>query len=100
MMKNRIPMRKITIAALLAASLAQPAPAQTNPLSRSSSVPAVQPDPVPGQGADFAPSEATATTAYMGAARDDLHNDCTAYNPCALPSSAPHPLGQLGDLSK
>jgi hypothetical protein len=60
----------------------------------------VQPDPVPGQGANYAPSDATATTAYMGPARDDLHNDCTEFNPCALPSSAPHPLGQLGDLSK
>ena len=95
-------MLKTTIAVLLAASfaLAVPALAQTDPLSGSPSVAAVQPDPVPGKGANFVPSDATATEAYGGPAHVALDNSCTEFNPCALPSSAPHPLGQLSNMSK
>ena len=89
-------MRKITIMALLAASFAMgmPALAQTDPLSGPSTI-VVQPDPVAGQGTDFKPSDATATEAYMGPPRLERDTSCTEYNPCALPSSAPHALGQL-----
>lgn len=63
---------------------------------KSTSAPLVLPDPVPGQGANFSPSAATATEAYGGPPRGTPAGDpCTPYNPCALPSSAPRELGPL-----
>ena len=101
-MKTRTRMRHIALA-LLTATFAALAPvlaqAQTDPLSGQSAA-SVMPDPVPGQGADFKPSAATATEAYMGMPRLERDTSCTEFNPCALPSSAPHPLGQLSDLSR
>ena len=69
--------------------------AQDNPLSSGISAEPVLPDPVPTQGANYPPSAATATTAYGGPPRFTPAAPCSALNPCALPSSAPHKLGPL-----
>jgi len=90
-------LRLAALAVLLAGSTAGLALAQTDPLAGHTAQ-AVIPDPVPGQGADFAPSAATATEAYGGPPRLMPDDPCTEYNPCALPSSAPHKLGTLRDL--
>ncbi|HXR94260.1 MAG TPA: hypothetical protein VN718_00165 [Rhizomicrobium sp.] len=86
---------RVAVAALLAAvALSSPDVAQAQKL-RSTSAPPVQADPVPGQGGNFTPAMATATTAYVGLPRLEHDTSCTEYNPCALPSSAPRTSGPL-----
>jgi hypothetical protein len=79
---------------LLAASLLLLPDVAASQMSSSSSDP-VSPDPVPGQGADYPPSAVTAGTAYGGPPKMIPGDACTPFNPCALPSSAPHKLGTL-----
>ena len=88
-----------TLAALIAGAMPGVALAQTDPLAGTYTPPVI-PDPVPGHGADFKPSDATATEAYMGPGHAAPNDPCTEFNPCALPSSAPHALGRLDGLSK
>lgn len=67
---------------------------------QTSSADPVLPDPVPNHGTQYPASTATADAAYGGHAKVVLRNSCTSLNPCALPSSAPHPLGALPDGSQ
>lgn len=88
--------RRLVLAAIFAAlPLLLPGAAQAQKLRSTSAPPAVS-DPVPGKGADFSPSDATATEAYGGPPKAIPDGDpCSAYNPCALPSSAPREWGPL-----
>jgi hypothetical protein len=61
----------------------------------SSSTDPVLPDPVPNRGVAYPPSSVTADTAYAGPPKMTPHTQCTALNPCAVSSSAPHKLGPL-----
>lgn len=97
-MKTRAPIRVFILAAALS-FVSAVALAQTDPLAGHTAGP-VMPDPVPGQGADFKPSDATAIEAYGGPPRAAPSDPCTEFNPCALHSSAPHRLGQLDNLPK
>jgi hypothetical protein len=93
-MTNTTPTRGIKRAAILIVfSLALPnaAAAQIN----YGATGPVLPDPVPDQGTQYPPSAVTAGTAYGGPPKIILHNQCTAFNPCAQASSAPHKLGPL-----
>ncbi len=80
-------------AILIALSLALPNVAMAQ-MSYGSSGP-VLPDPVANHGADYPPSAATAGIAYGGPPKTALRNPCTAFNPCALASSAPHKMGPM-----
>jgi hypothetical protein len=84
-------MRRAAI--LIAFSLALPNVAMAQ-MSSSSSDP-VLPDPVPNHGVAYPPSAVTADTAYAGPPKMTPHTQCTALNPRAVPSSAPHKLGPL-----
>lgn len=80
--------------ALMLMGLSGLALAQTNPLSSSTSAEPVLTDPVPGAGADYPPSAATAGEAYVGPPLEKADPDlgCSPFNPCAYPSSAPRKL--------
>jgi hypothetical protein len=70
--------------------------AQSAPLASTAGEPTL-PDPVPGAGADLAPSAATAGKAYVGPPlrKADPALTCSPFNPCALPSSTPRKLRGL-----
>lgn len=97
-MENTTPTRGMRRAAILIAFLLAMPNAALAQMSSSSADP-VLPDPVPNQGATYPPSAATAGMAYGGPPRMDPRNGCSAFNPCALPSSAPHKLGPLVDAT-
>jgi hypothetical protein len=86
----------LALALASAMAMVQAATAQDNPIPSQSSEP-VLPDPVRGQGANYPPAAVTADQAYGGPPRMIAHGECSALNPCALPSSAPHRLGPLAD---
>ena len=92
---------KILVALILALAplaMAGSAAAQDNPIPTQSSEP-ILPDPVRGAGANYPPSAVTADQAYAGGTpRTTLRGDCSSFNPCALPSSAPHKLGPVAGL--
>lgn len=78
---------------LFSAGVAGPALAQAyEPIPATQSGPYMA-DPVPGTGADYPPSAATATEAYVGPPKDHPAEACSALSPCALASSAPRKLG-------
>ena len=87
---------RMTLPALFAAALFLSPHAAMAQIATGSSDP-VLPDPVQGRGAQYPPSAVTTTEAYMGPPHLRTDNACTSYNPCALPSSAPHRLGQLSN---
>jgi hypothetical protein len=93
-MKNTTPTRGMRRAAILIAFLSALPNAALAQMSSGSSDP-VLPDPVPNQGVAYPPSAVTADTAYAGPPKMIPHNGCTAFNPCAVPSSGPHKLGPL-----
>lgn len=73
-------------------------------LAQSSSLPTpgggepVLPDPVPGVGADYPPSAATAGQGYVGPPlrKADPDLTCSPWNPCAYASSTPRKLKGMG----
>jgi len=73
---------------LAAFSLGGTAAAQQNPQPLRSSEP-VLPDPVPGRGADYPPSAATADTAYAGPPKEIPNKECDPANPCAFVPPVP-----------
>lgn len=92
-------MKRLTlIAALLAAApltLAGRAMAQVyEPIPTMPTAPVLS-DPVPGTGADYPASAATAGAAYIGPPKEISKNECTPDNPCAMPSSGPRKPGPL-----
>jgi hypothetical protein len=94
-MKKQLQMRLVLAAIFAVSPLLLPGAAQAQKL-KSTSAPPVVSDPVPGKGADFSPSDATATEAYGGPPKAIPDGDpCTPFNPCALASSAPRALGPL-----
>lgn len=80
-------------------SWGDPALAQIDSMASTTAEPAL-PDPVPGQGANIPPSMATSGTAYGGPPLGTPRQDCSPFNPCAVPSSAPRDPGVLDRLAQ
>jgi hypothetical protein len=98
-MDNTTPTRGVRRAAILIAFLLAVPNVAAAQMSSSSADP-VLPDPVPNQGVAYPPSAVTADTAYAGPPKMTPHSQCTALNPCAQASSAPHKLGPLPNESQ
>ena len=90
----KIPIRSRTLAALCATLLLLSPDVAMAQIAASATDP-VLPDPVTGRGTQYPASAATEGQAYNGQPKSPPRKDCTALNPCALPSSAPHKLGPL-----